>query len=450
VLDQLKNLLGFPNQGMPDQHFLTRFYVTMTQADWARVLPWNNPTFAVGMGTIAAILLLRLLGARLRIPLPDFLIALALMATGVWYFELEQRGVAVIGTIPSHLPSFEFPQASWGRIRDLAGSALALAVLGLLEAIAMAKVIAARTGQRLDINQQCLSEGVANLTGSFFQCLPGSGSLTRSAINVQAGAVSQWSGVFSAGAVALTVLLVAQYAYYIPKTSLAAILLLSAYRLVDRKQLFYHLRTTFFDAGIVLATALAAIFVSVEFCILVGVFLSFILFVPRAAHIHLTELVLTPERILIERTDTDAQCTRILIFNLEGELFFGSAPDLERHFENIARRAQNGMRVVVLRLKRVRNPDAVCLELFERFITKMEERGIAVLLCGVRPDIAQVLHTSGLYKRLGKERVFLEVTGPMSSTLDAVRKAYDLLGGDVCDTCPRRQEMGKEVLYYMI
>src|SRR4029079_8783781 len=134
----------------------------------------------------------------------------------------------------------------------LAGSAVAIAVLGLLEAVAMAKAIAARTGQKLDINQQCLSEGVANLVGSCFQCFPGSGSLTRSNINVQAGAVSQWSGVIAAGAVALTVLALAPLAYYIPRAALAGILMISGWRLVDRKQLTYHLRTTRFDAGIVL------------------------------------------------------------------------------------------------------------------------------------------------------------------------------------------------------
>lgn len=449
VLDQLKNLLGLPAQGQPEQNFLTRFYLTMTQAT-----PVHMPTLLIGLGTVATVLALRRLGARFKVPLPDFLLALVLMSLCVWCLGLEQReggprGVAIVGEIPRHLPSLEMPHASWARMRELAGSALALAILGLLEAIAMAKAIAVRTGQKLDINQQCLSEGVANLAGSFFQCFPGSGSLTRSAINVQAGAVSQWSGVFCAAAVAATVLAFAPLAHYIPKSSLAAILLLSSWRLVDRKQLFYHLRTTRYDAGIVLATALAAIVVSVEFCILIGTFLSFVLFVPRAAHIELTELVLTPERILREKADTDLACTRILIYSLEGDLFFGSAPDLERHLDTIARRSQNGIRIVVLRLKRVRNPDAVCLALFEQFIANMEARDIAVLLCGVREDFAKILQTSGLYKRL-QNRVFLEIIGPASSTLDAVRKAYELLGDNLCETCPRRKELGKEVLYYMI
>ena len=314
----------------------------------------------------------------------------------------------------------------------------------------MAKSIAARTQQKLDINQQCLSEGLANLVGSFFRCFPGSGSLTRSAINVQAGAVSQWSGVFAALAVALTVMLFAPLARYIPRACLAGILLISAWRLVDRKQLFYHLRATHFDTQIVLATAFSAIVINIEFCILIGVFLSVGLYVRRAARLHLTELTLDAERVLRERQPSDPRCDRLLLFSLEGELFFGSAPDLERHFESIEATLQPAARVVVLRLKRVRNPDAVCLELFDRFIRRMKRRGIHLILCGIRNDFARGLESSGVATQLGKGSIFEEQEGPLSSTLEAVRFAYDLLGGDYCSICPRRSEGNKEALYYMI
>jgi SulP family sulfate permease len=444
-LDQLKNLFGLPMQGHADDHFLVRFYRTMSRFDLI-----HGPTLAVGLGTIVLVLGLGWLSNRLRVRLPDLLIAVAAMALAVWLLGLEETGVQVIGNIPSHLPAFELPNPTWSDIRQFAGSALAIALLGLLEALAMAKAIAARTGQKLDINQQCLSEGLANLVGSCFQCYPGSGSLTRSAINVQAGAVSQWSGVFAAAAVAATTLLLAPFAYYIPRAALAGILLLAAWRLVDRRQLLYHLRTTRFDAGIVIATALAAVFISVEFCILIGVFLSFLLFVPRAARVHLSELTVTPERVIRERVAGDPDCGRILIFALEGELFFGSAPELERHLESILARARDGVRVVALRLKRVRNPDAVCVECFERFLTACSGAGIAVLLCGVRDDFAAVLHTSGLEQQLGPGRIFRETEAATSSTLEAVRHAYDLLRNDLCDGCPRRGESEKDVLYYMI
>jgi SulP family sulfate permease len=445
VMDQLKNLLGLPPQGSGEDHFLVRFYDTMIQLD--RV---NGGTTAIGLGTIAFVLGLRWLGNRLNVRFPDFLLAVIVAALAVWLFDLEAAGVRVVGEVPTHLPTLAAPHVSWARVRDLAGSGLAIAVLGLLEALAMAKAIAARTRQKLDINQQCLSEGLANVVGSFFHCIPGSGSLTRSAINVQAGAVSQWSGVIAAVAVAGTVVALGPLARYIPRAALAGILLLSAWRLVDRRQLVYHLRTTRFDAGLVLVTALSAVFVSVEFCILIGIFLSFVLFVPRAARIHLTEFTLTPERVVRERVNGDPVCSRILIFALEGELFFGSAPDLDKALDTIAARATGGARVVVLRLKRVRNPDAVCLALFERFLEQMEQHRVTVLFCGVRPDLAQVLHTSGLEQRLGPARIFREGEAVMSSTLDAVRRAYELLKDDLCDTCPRRGEMTKEVLYFMI
>jgi SulP family sulfate permease len=451
VLDQLKNLLGLSRPIDPHEHFLTRFWLTLTEG--GEVHPW---TVAIGLATIGLVLGLRRLNVqlkhRLRVPLPELLLAVLGMALLVWVLSLDQKGVRVVGSIPAQLPQFQFPRVEWPRVRELAGSALAIAVLGLLEAIAMAKAIAAQTGQKLDINQQCLSEGVANMAGSFFQCFPGSGSLTRSAINQQAGAATQWSGVISAAAVAATVLLFAPLAHYIPRAALAGILIVSAWRMVDRKQLLYHLRTTRFDAGIVLATALAAIAISVEFCILIGVFLSFVLYVPRAARLHLSELTVTPERVLRERVPADPPCGRLLLYNLEGELFFGSAPDLEKHFATIEGRARDGIRVVVLRMKRARNPDAVCLGLLDQFITRMEARKITVLLCGVRHDVARALRNAGLEERLGKQHIFREVVTVGSSTLDAVRYAYELLAGDVCATCPRRHEEagGKETWYYMI
>ncbi|HEX5269049.1 MAG TPA: SulP family inorganic anion transporter [Gemmataceae bacterium] len=445
VLDQTKNLLGLPAAGQGSEHFLVRFGLTMSHV--GELKPW---AVAIGAGTILVVMLLRRLSARSRVQMPELLLAVLASAAVVWALGLTEEQVRTIGEVPRQLPQFGLPEVSFDRLRELAPGALAIALLGLLEAIAMAKAIAAQTGQKLDINQQCLSEGLANVTGSFFHCFPGSGSLTRSAINQQSGAVSQWSGVIAAAAVAVTVLLFAPVARYIPRAALAGILMVSAARLVNRKQLAYHLRATRFDMLIVLITAFAAVAVSVEFCILIGIFLSFVLYVPRAAKVILTELTLTPERVIRERLPDDHACDRMLLFSLEGELFFGSAPDLGEHLAAIERRAGPATRVVVLRLKRVRNPDAVCLVLIESFLARLEARGVTVLLCGVREDLATVLRSTGLEARV-KGRLFLEVPGLSSSTLEAVRHAYDLLGTDLCPTCPRRDEAAnREGWYYMI
>jgi SulP family sulfate permease len=455
VMDQLKNLLGLEGRGEPHNHFFTRFWMTL----WHGRI--HGETALIGLGTIVLIVFLGRLktwfGPRLRLPVPDFLLAVLFMSLVVWAGGLARDegnpdGVAVVGSVPPALPSFHVPTANWTRAQQLAMSALAIAVLGLLEAVAVARNQSAISGRPLDVNQLCLSEGLGNVAGSFFGCMPGSGSLTRTAINQQAGAGSQWAAIFSAIILAVTVLLFAPLAYYIPRAALAGLLLVTAWRMIDRRQLLYYLRTTRYDAGIVLATAIAAVAISVEFCILVGVFLSFVLYVPRAARVDFTELTVTPERVIRERVRTDPVCDRILIYNLEGEMLFATAPELERNLDMVAERARQGARVIVLRVKRVRNPDAVCLALLETFIKRVQAHRTVVLLCGVRPDLARVLRSSGLQAVLGPEQIFYEGPVLISSTLEAVRRAYELLGDDYCAICPRRHEppASTEPWYYMI
>jgi SulP family sulfate permease len=285
--------------------------------------------------------------------------------------------------------------------------------------------------------------------------MPGSGSLTRSAINYQSGAVTRLSGVYSAAAVAATLLLFAPLARYIPLSAVAGMLIITAWRLVDKPRTRFALRSSRFDAGLVGATAFTAVFLSVEFSIMVGTFLSFLLVVPRAARLRSTELVVSAERVVRERLPEDPRCGKMVLTSLEGELFFGAGPELEAFFADLSNRAEEGARVVVLRLKRTRNPDMVCMELFQRFLQDMRGlKGVTVLLCGVREDFATVLENLHFYDWLPRDCVFYEDGGQDSSTLRAVRRAYELLGNDLCSTCPRRQIQAGEAergeWYYMI
>ena len=431
-LDQLKNLVGLKSVGDAHAHFLVRFFRSLTEGG-----PLQPETAAIGLGSIAAVVALRALkrrsGWRLAPDLLVVVIAAALVTAGL---GLDARGVAVIGEIPSRLPSLSAPPLELGAARELSTGALAIAVLGLLEAISMSKALAAVSGQKLDMNQQCLSEGLANMAGSFFQCMPGSGSLTRSAINQQAGAVTQWSGVISAVAVALTMLAVAPWARFVPRAALAGILMVTAWNMVDWRALFYHLRTTRFDAAIVSATALAAVGISIEFCVLIGVFMSFLLTVPRAGQMLISEFSLTGGG-LRETVPGDPPCSRILVFGLEGEMFFGATAALEAHFAAMEQRIDRDTRVLVLRLKRARNPDAVGLTLLDGFLERVKARGLHVLLCGVRAEFADKLERTGISAKLG-ERLFLEQPVRLTSTMLAVRHAYELIGADTCAVCPRR------------
>jgi SulP family sulfate permease len=134
-------------------------------------------------------------------------------------------------------------------------------------------------------------------------------------------------------------------------------------------------------------------------------------------------------------------------------MFFGATADLDRNLARIDRQARDGVRVVVLSLKHARNPDAVCLAMMDDFLQRLAARKVAVLLCGVRRGVDRALRRSGLLARLDSVRhIFHEGIGTSSSTLEAVRFAYELLGDDLCNVCPRRHAdgNGKEPLYYMI
>ena len=184
---------------------------------------------------------------------------------------------------------------------DLATDSVAIAFLRLLEVFAIAKSIANQTGQTLDFNRQCLAEGLANLVGGFFQCLPGSGSLSRSAINFQAGRGDEIFRNSTAAFVAIAVLELAPLARYVPKPALAALLLLTAARLIDLKRVSYTLRASRMDAGVVIVTALSAVVFGLDAAILIGVALSILLFVPRAAKMRTVEMFVDNDDVVRER-----------------------------------------------------------------------------------------------------------------------------------------------------
>jgi sulfate permease, SulP family len=453
ALGQVGNFFGLRDRGNGQQHVLVRFWSTMTQGGAV-----NVHALEIGLGTIVLVILLRRLARKYRLPQVDMLVALIAatsVAAALGWSQPAANGKAilsVVGNVPRSLPSPHIPEIQFGWIREMSGSALAIACLGLLEALAIAKSIAHHTRQPLDFNRQCLAEGLANLTGGFFQCLPGSGSLTRSAINYQAGAVSRMSGLFAAGSVALVLLVFAPFMRYVPKAALAGLLMVIASRLIDWKRLRSALGASRYDAGLVLLTAFAAVFVSVEFSILIGVAISIVLFVPRASRLRGAELTVSAERVVRDRLPSDPECAGMIIFDFDGDLFFGAAPELDGYFAALEKRAlKEGIHCIVLRLKSTNNPDMVCMERFHHFIADMQRHDIFVLLCGVRPEFARVMKNMRFEEVIPDSRVFIEEPVLYSSTLKAVRRGYELLGEPSCSHCARlhaSDEAGD--LYYLV
>jgi SulP family sulfate permease len=245
AVGQVGNALGVREQGTGHQHVLYRLWLTVVHGE-----PFNLKALAISAASVVLALLLRRVVRRYRLPQLDMFVVLLTVATAAYGLGWSQPGeggrtaVAVIGSLKAGLPTPHIPEIHWNWIGQLSSSAVAIAFLGLLEALSIAKSIAHHTRQPLDCNRQCLAEGVANLLGGFFRCLPGSGSLSRSAINYQAGAATRFSGVVTSVAVALAVLALAPLTRYIPKAALAGLLLVTAVRLVDFERLRYTLRAS--------------------------------------------------------------------------------------------------------------------------------------------------------------------------------------------------------------
>jgi sulfate permease, SulP family len=432
AVGQLGNALGVKDQGTGRMSVLKRTYLTLFHGDAI-----NYRALILSVATVVLAVVLRRLVKRYGLPQLDLLAVLVIAAliayVAGWSTEdhTGNTAVALTAKIPQSLPAPHIPSVQLGEVGQLSSGALAIAFIGLLEALSIAKAIAYQSGQKLDYNRQILAEGLANLTGGFFQAVPGSGSVSRSPINFQAGAVSRFSGVIASIAVAVAVLLFAPLLHYMPRAALAGLLLITAARLIDYKRLRYALKASRYDAGLVIITALTGVLIDLDTAVLLGVALSILLFVPRAAKLKARELVVAPERVVRERVPGDPPDPSIIIYDFEGELFFGAAPELERYLEALSERIRkDDIKFLVLRLKRVRHPDAVVIERIEKFVREETSRGATVLLAGVQPDLWTLLKNVGFDGWFPTAHVFPEEDEEFSATLKAVRYAHAQRGFD--------------------
>ena len=441
---QIGNALGLREKGTGAQHVLHRLWLTLTAGDAI-----NLKAVVATVVTLALAVLFRGVVRRKKWPQFDMLAVLVIVGVGAYLAGWTMPGldgktaIGVAGAVPSSLPTPHIPVVKLGWFLDLAPDAAAIAFLGLLEALAIAKSIAYQTRQPLDFNRQCLAEGIANLSGGFFQCLPGSGSLSRSAINFQAGAATRLSGVLTAAFVAIAVLGLAPLARYVPKAALAAMLLLTAARLIDLKRLAFTLRATRMDAGVVIVTAFSALAFGLDQAILIGVAISILLFVPRAAKLKAIELVVDDREVVRERQRSDPPNEGFLLYDLEGELFFGAGAELDRAFEQVLHRARDeAIDHVMLRLKRVRHPDVVALEHFEHFLKQAQGQNVTVWLAGIQPDLLDSFLRLNFFAWLPKNQVFVQGADEDSATLAAIRAIRGRL--------TPRASAPRDRLYYLV
>jgi SulP family sulfate permease len=415
ALNQVPVFLGLTLP--PVHHLLGRVSET-----WKHLAEVNF--YAVGIGALTLVLLYA--GKRWLPRWPTALFAMALATFLVWLFDLEKHGIKVAGALPAALPSFLVPGFDLGIVADLAGAAIAIALLGCVESLSIAKSISLLSGQKMNNNQDFVGLGISHIIGGFFQCMPGCGSFTRSILNFRAGAQTRFSGVFSAIWLSLLLLLLAPVAKTIPLAALAALLIFLGIGLIDWAHIKSSVLATKSDATVLLLTFFCTLFLHLDTAIYIGVLASLILFLRKASSPHLVEYNVEDDSMREIRTPKDRSHPEISIIHVEGELFFGAAEMFEEQVRLLAK--DDNIRVIILRLKNARHLDATAVHAIEGLQRFLSQNGRLLLISGVPEDVHRVMRRSGLIAKLGEENVFPAEENLTVATRRALLRAREFLG----------------------
>jgi SulP family sulfate permease len=419
---QLRNFFGLD---IP-QHAIFALAVRdfVTHLDETRL-----PVLAVGVVTLLA----ALAGQRFLPRVPYMLTAIVLGGLFAWLlgiFGVAQ--VPTVGALPSAIPPLSTPDFSLATWQTLAPIALALTVIGLSEAISSARAVALKSGQRIDGNQEFIGQGLANVVGAFTSSYPTSGSFNRTGANYQAGARTPLACVFSAVLLLVILLFVRPLAAYLPVASMAAVLFIIAWGLIDVQAIRRVWRTSRTDALTLAVTFIATLTIRLEVAILVGVLVSLLIYLNWATHPQVVRVApdpLTQRRFRATHPNTPL-CPQLDILRIDGALFFGSVDHI--HDEIDAARAERpAARHLLLIATGVNLIDNAGAELIGNVARSLRAAGVQLYLCKLRPAVHALLDRAGVIDAVGRDHVF--------ATKDqALAAIYPKLDAAKCAACTAR------------
>ena len=341
-------------------------------------------------------------------------------------------GGAVVGEIPSGLPKLGMPEINISVFLQLLPYAIIISLLGFMEAIAIAKAMAAKTGQRLDPNQELIGQGLANILGSVGKSYPVSGSFSRSAVNLQAGAVSGLSSVITSLMVIITLLFFTPLLYHLPQAVLASVIMMAVIGLVNVSGFVHAWKAQWYDGLISIITFLVTLAVAphLENGIYIGVGLSLGVFLYKCMRPKISILSRGEDQALkdscVHELDT---CEHIEIIRFEGPLFFANASYLE---DEINDRIQQGadLRHFIIACNGINDIDASGQETLALVIQRLRSAGYGISLSGVNDAVYQVLARTHLLEEIGAHNIY----PTMEKALSIVHEQTHVNAKE--DTCP--------------
>ncbi len=317
-------------------------------------------------------------------------------------------GGAVVGEIPKGLPSFSVPPLDMRAISHLLASAIIISLLGFMEAISIAKAMAAKTGQRLDPNQELIGQGLANIIGSMTNAYPGSGSFSRSAVNLQAGAVSGLSSLFTSLTVGLVLLFFTPLLYHLPQSVLAAVIMMAVIGLINASGFIHAWKAKKYDGIISIFSFLMTLAFAphLDKGIMIGVFLSLAVFLYKSMRPNVSTLSRYDDESLKSSVPHGLrECQYIDMIRFEGPLFFANDSYLE---DQITDRILNkkSLKHIVIVANGMNDIDASGEEVLSLVVSTVRSAGLDISFSGVNESVMAVLERTHLIEKIGRDHIY--------------------------------------------
>jgi len=351
-----------------------------------------------------------LLGARRLAPsFPGVLLAVVVTTLISWYTGFfERHGGDIVGHIPVGLPGFDLPSVEWGELIRLVPVAVTIALVGFMEAISIAKAMAAETRQRLDANQELIGQGLANLSSGLFQGCAVSGSFSRSAVNLGAGAVTGWSSIFTGALVGITLFALTPLFYHLPKATLAAVIMVAVTNLIHIQPFIKTWKIHKHDGTVAFTTFVLTLLLAphLEYGIILGIILSLMLYLYRTMQPRVLILSRHTDGTLRDADLFDLElCPNISILRFDGSLYFANTGFFEdKILDRVA--SKPDLKFLVLDGEGINEIDASGIDALTTVNESLAKSGVELLIARAKRQLRQPLERVGLAEQIGNDRIF--------------------------------------------
>ena len=379
-------------------------------SDIAHVLASMDEMHAVSLlfGLVSLALMVAL--KRFAPRLPGVLIAVALATLASNFIGFETMGGRVVGKVPEGLPGFGIPALDWKVIPSLIPMAVVIALVSFVEAMSSGKIIAIRTRTPWDENQELIGQGLAKVAAAVSGTMPVSGSFSRSALNLAAGARTGISSIVTAGAVLLTILFFTPLLYHLPRPTLAAVIILAVFNLIDFKAFTAAWRASRHD-GIAAGTTFVvtlALAPNIQYGILTGIILSLALFLFRTMTPRIVLLGLDEHGRLqnAEKYNLPRFHPKVIAIRFDGQLYFANVSYFEQSVVSLVSKDPN-LRYLLVDSRGINGLDASGVEMLRGLVDRLRSNGIELAFCNIKGPVVEVMLRTGLLDKIGAERIFL-------------------------------------------